>query len=278
MSTAMNIASTINNVVSSVADLMGMGHSARVMASVYPEVLKAERRYKTHAAGGFYNEYRLGPGASDGSFVATLAIGAALESHNIGSQNGKIQLMQTPVPGGADAIASDLFHQWSSLGRLTMGDGSDVGVGVWICQGTEPTKEEITRAVNRQRRWFEALVANADEIFHKTNSKAELSSMHYMAARELKVDPSKHPWMRAVFQGERRSCQFCRTDIDALAVICPNCNRVIDPAGLKALESALSEATTVTDRVVTPTMEQLSATPATHPKPPLPPPMNPVRK
>lgn len=96
---------------------------------------------------------------------------------------------------------------------------------------------EIDVALEKQRRWFQRLIENADDLWNRYHQLRLIGDMERFAAGYLKLDKE---WTRQLQEVKLATCPLCRSTVDALAVVCPQCKHIIKPeeykkAGLAAV-------------------------------------------
>jgi hypothetical protein len=99
-------------------------------------------------------------------------------------------------------------------------------------------KDKISQALAAQRLWFVALVRMADDDWQVAQRHNMISGLQRIAARELKL---QRPWLLDIEEETGLpACSFCGKNLLAPnAPICPNCNRVLNPARLAEIEKGL---------------------------------------
>lgn len=108
--------------------------------------------------------------------------------------------------------------------------------------------KEIKELLEKQRRWFVALVRLADDDWQRLPRHQMISDIQRTACKELGLD---RPWLNSVPDEEKDTsdCPYCGSElINPNAPICPHCGKVHNPEKLKELENRLNPVNPVTGK------------------------------
>lgn len=133
----------------------------------------------------------------------------------------------------AKSIADDLCKQINEGAA-----GTNSFFGVFVCKGTEPTREELDSAHKRLNEYFTQCVVAADAQWSDIPSHNLISGIAKRAGRWLKLNPENHGWM-SNFQ-TMADCPACGTRIKPGVAICKACGAILDHE--KAAQYGLIEA------------------------------------
>jgi hypothetical protein len=122
----------------------------------------------------------------------------------------------------ARQIASDICNQINNNGP-----GEASFFGVFVCDGNEPTAEELTNANERLRKYFSLCVAAADSQWSANPRHDLISGVAKRGARWLKLNSEDHGWM-SNFQ-VMADCPACGTRIKPGVALCRSCGAILDP-------------------------------------------------
>ncbi len=142
-------------------------------------------------------------------------------------------------PISARDIAEDLAREINSDG------GESSYFGVFVCEGTVPSNEELADARERLAQFYASLVNAADKQWERTHNVAFISDLERRAARELRLEKewSYEPTMR-------NECPACGERLRPNVAVCRTCGAVLDRAkaaqwGLVAAEASQRAADTI---------------------------------
>ena len=121
----------------------------------------------------------------------------------------------------ARQIAEDICKQINGNGP---GDASFFGV--FVCAGSEPTKQELESAQRRLDNYFKQCIAAADSQWSNIPRHDLISGVAKRGARYLKLNPEDHGWM-SNYQ-EMTDCGACGTRIKPGVAICKACGAILD--------------------------------------------------
>lgn len=106
--------------------------------------------------------------------------------------------------------------------------------------------KEIKELLDKQRRWFVALVRLADDDWQRLPRHQMISDIQRTACKELGLN---RPWLNSVPDEEKNDCPYCGSELlNPLAPICPSCGKVHNPERLKELENKLMPPNPVTGK------------------------------
>jgi hypothetical protein len=134
-------------------------------------------------------------------------------------------------PIGAYDIADDIVKGLTSTYILPMFTEETVEkfLGLFVCNDERPTAEELKNARAKLKACDEAMVKGADTSF-ATYKNRMFTMEAAAAAKRLKIED--RDWL-SVYQ-PTKECPMCFTKLDPRAVVCKQCNFVLDPK--KAVE------------------------------------------
>lgn len=213
----------------------------RVMvASLYPLPIRYERPFKSTVGGGFHTAYTLDAAPVDSSVPVLLrangelGIGVGLIHQHMGNR----RYGTVPEEKGALGIALDFIR----YARNVPGSNGVCHPAVWICRDASgPDKEEIRLNLRAQENLARSRVIKSDDNWIK-GERQHITEFDRVLASWLRVDIKAHPWMQNDERAELKKCQFCRTDIDAQAAVCPQCSKVVDARLYRDLEAMQAAA------------------------------------
>lgn len=187
---------------------VAMGASGpRTIISVYPLPLELSLMHEGTKI------YRIDAAPKDGySKLVVLDTFATCKNFSSGA------LYPAPVP--ASVVADNLIQAWTK-GRVGTSQDSQLGPGILICAGPEPTEAEVASAKELQTAYFRKLVNDADASFSKEGS-LNISDDHRMAAEWMGTKDRK--WAQPITPAETKRCPACAEEIKAAALICRFCN------------------------------------------------------
>jgi hypothetical protein len=137
-------------------------------------------------------------------------------------------------PISARDIAEDLAREINSDG------GESSFFGVFVCEGSEPTDEELNDAHEKLITFYRSLVAAADRQWERTHQVAFISDLERRAARELRLEKD---WSYEPHQ--QMDCPACGEKLRPGVAVCRVCGAVLDRA--KAAQYGLLPAPPSTD-------------------------------
>ena len=150
----------------------------------------------------------------------------------IGARNGSIDLgdkrsLEFPIP--ARDIAADLAREINS-------DGGEASYfGVFVCEGSEPSEEELRAAHAQLDHFYRTLVASADRTWERTHNVILISDLERRAARALRLEKE---W--SYEPSERVDCPACGEKLRPGVAVCRVCRAVLNRE--KAAQFGLAEA------------------------------------
>jgi hypothetical protein len=121
----------------------------------------------------------------------------------------------------AKQIANDVCKQINENGP---GEGSFFGV--FVCEGSDPTKQELENAHNRLNAYFTQCVTAADSQWSASPRHDLISGVAKRGGRWLKLNPEDHGWMSNFTKMD--DCPACGTRIKPGVAICKGCGAILD--------------------------------------------------
>jgi hypothetical protein len=121
-------------------------------------------------------------------------------------------------PISARDIAEDLAREINSDG------GESSFFGVFVCEGSEPTDEELNDAHEKLNIFYRSLVAAADRQWERTHQVAFISDLERRAARELRLEKD---WSYEPHQ--QMDCPACGEKLRPNVAVCRVCGAVLNP-------------------------------------------------
>lgn len=118
----------------------------------------------------------------------------------------------------ARQLAEDLAREINS----DAGEGSFFGV--FVCEASEPTDEELIEARERLESFYRSLVASADRQWERTHNVVLISDLERRAAKALKLE---RDWCYEAQQ--RTECPACGEKLKAGVAVCRVCRAVLNP-------------------------------------------------
>jgi len=140
----------------------------------------------------------------------------------IAARTGSIDLgdkRTLEFPISARDIAEDLAREINADG------GESSYFGVFVCDGAEPTADELDEAHERLEIFYRSLVNSADKQWERTHSVIFISDLERRAARELKFEKE---WSYEPQQ--RVDCPACGEKLKPNVAVCRVCGAVLDRA------------------------------------------------
>ena len=126
-------------------------------------------------------------------------------------------------------IADDLAREINSDG------GEASNFGVFVCEGSAPTDEELVSAHDKLAAFHRRLVASADQQWERTHNVVLISDLDRRAARALKLDKE---WCYEPQQ--RVECPACGEKLKPGVAVCRVCRAVLNQE--KAAQFGLGKA------------------------------------
>lgn len=134
----------------------------------------------------------------------------------------------------AKAIVNDYINS-----QLAIEKGEGIVPGLFYILGEHSKldvklhfSKEITKARENQLKWFNVLVRMADDVWENSRQHKAISGMQRYAAKYLNLE---RQWL---VEPKMTKCIACRVTVEDDAVICPNCNVVLDKEEFSKLEFA----------------------------------------
>ena len=107
-------------------------------------------------------------------------------------------------------------------------------------------KGEVKELLEKQKRWYIALVQLADDDWQHAKKHQMISDIQRTAAIELGLS---RDWLMDIQDEDVRSCPFCGTGLlNPEAPICPACNKVHNPARMAELEAKFAVVNPITGK------------------------------
>lgn len=152
------------------------------------------------------------PGCKEGEPYSLMTVEDCFDKIDLGNGPGKPTF---PVPVKAEDIAKDITQDYAVL-------------GIFICAGAKPTKEELESATLVRDTYFDQLIFEADRLYEREGTKIEINELHRRAARVRGVE---RDWVYTQKpQPKTIECPSCYSPINPKAAVCPNCRAVLDYA------------------------------------------------
>ena len=109
---------------------------------------------------------------------------------------------------------------------------------IWECASVEgPSPEEIAYNMDCFQAYCNLVIQEADEWHRQRMSGKAGVPMHTERQRECaRFMLYKCDWMNNYAVNARKECQYCTSTIAAGAIICPNCNQVVDSAKMSEMK------------------------------------------
>lgn len=203
----------------------GFGFETVTIASLYWEDLVAETHLVTIDSDRKCTPFVL-PKAKDRNTPSTLVIYPRKEWRDIGM--GQRQLVVDEATS-ARVIAEDLIRRWA-LNRPF----ADIGrPAVWICEGTEPTQEEIDENLRLQIAWCKAGCDTAEAQWRVHDYEEVKMRLKLYKAMAEYIGASDYEWAKGPNIAGFKNCPVCGTQVGASAMRCQNCHEIIDAAAYK---------------------------------------------
>lgn len=104
----------------------------------------------------------------------------------------------------------------------------------------EKHKIMVIRMIQRQKRWFMNITKMADDDWRKYHQHTVISDFQRRLGEILGLDSRDHEWMSplTLLQETTKKCQFCASNVEKEAVVCPVCGNTIDAKKKHELELA----------------------------------------
>ncbi len=199
--------------------------SSVTIVSVYPMQMKANRPYGPVKGQGS-TDFILPAAPADGysKLVVEDCYQKVYYGENV-TPHERFDLIEAEVIGG------DLVNNWTTK---VVGADSGFGPGIFICEGSEPTQEELNRARSNQGTYFEYLI-NQAEMRYRSFKFDEITDTHRAAAVWMGREGVE--WLRPIRRQKVKECPLCIAQIPEQAIVCPNCHRDIAPVAHTAAPS-----------------------------------------
>lgn len=95
--------------------------------------------------------------------------------------------------------------------------------GVFVCDGEQPTAEELTQATARRDSFYQRLVSEGDVMWARGHSFREISDLHRRAAIALGVE---REW--AYVPMRMADCPACGEKVKTGVAVCKHCGAILD--------------------------------------------------
>lgn len=188
----------------------------KTVASLCPWPVWIERPHFTRC-----NKFHI-PAVPKGSAPATLTIHDDIQWGKIISAAPSVSYT---ILG--EEIAADFVLHTAKNGPFM---SEDAHAAVWMCDGTEPSKEEIERETLALRKYCGVVVEYADDLDRRRAAGEpnvpKITDRMRDACRYLDL---KRGWLTELINTST-SCVFCTKTIPAHAIKCPECNEVVNRA------------------------------------------------
>lgn len=148
---------------------------------------------------------------ADGQEYATTPIRGCKGQIDIGDKRS------IDIPISAREIAEDLAREING----DSGEGSFHGV--FVAEGSEPTKQELRDAHEKLDAFHRRLVAIADLEWERSHNPMFITDLERRAARELKLDK---PWLYD--PKPQIECPACGEKVKPGVAVCRTCRAVLD--------------------------------------------------
>lgn len=132
------------------------------------------------------------------------------------------------IPLLAEELAEAIIKDFS-IAVLARTD--DAKPGLFVVPGEWTTEEASKKFADKieeyrtyQINWFKALVRLADDDWQRTHQLKTISNLQRVAAKFLELDK---PWVDTIPE-EQKQCPACYHVVDPRAVVCYNCNCILD--------------------------------------------------
>ncbi len=209
----------------------------RTIFSVYFQKMKALRKYRSVSQrnGGYLTEFVLEPAPRDG--YTLLVVDDMAESFQFQSDAPVSDLPK--YADGPYGIAADLLQEWSGgvageeFGGPGMGicmdeDEKDASGNI-IRPATNPSERELATARRRQTTWATWNEMKANDAWVNGKRGEVIGNPLYKGCAEW-LGHGGHEWLRAPEMADAMTqCPVCNTKISGAPMLCPNCQKVIDP-------------------------------------------------
>lgn len=146
------------------------------------------------------------------------------------------------IPESAERVARAVV--WDFIRACRLAD-NDIHPGIFFVVGPPVVNQndlqrrysaEFEHAAIAQAGWFEALVKEADDMWHRFRQFRSIDALHRMAAKFTGV---KREWSIKIQAANLKACVFCTSEINDAAIVCPVCHQVVDAAGLARLQAEM---------------------------------------
>ena len=135
--------------------------------------------------------------------------------------------LKIPVP--ASELANSLVNDFIS-GCFGAFEGTYPGIYII----GDDAKSDLAKTQRAQNRWFKRLIEMADNDWALSNKPGSINRIQRHAARALGVE---REWMMEA-SDTPKFCPACTRSVPALAVVCMNCQCVLDPDRFKTMQFA----------------------------------------
>lgn len=213
--------------------------------------VKEVRMYRTKVNENYRHEYFIPAVPTRDSHPEILYV---LDAHQMEFRGSDRLPKYSPETIRAIHIAEDIVH--AATGAKSLGP-DDIRPAVWITKVQKLPRNwdlwanqdafrkeypefhaEIQAYKKREWAWCEQKMKDGD-TWHSKSMPHEINEVHRACARYIGANAAEHPWMEVTSFGAIAPCPFCGAGTSTQHPVCRNCQRVINPAMLHALEQQM---------------------------------------
>lgn len=175
--------------------------------------------------------------ASDMKVPQVLKVGTARHYVYLDQDRGHLPV-RTPSTEVANSVVQDYITSQLKVEPDCQPALFWVGGDKNALQVMKEHSDLIANALARQSRWFTAVCRQADDDWAKYQRHTVVSDIQRKMAQILGWNPEQHAWMSPNVTSVGQRCPACGTLALMGAVVCAQCQCILDPEKYKTLQFA----------------------------------------
>ena len=155
-------------------------------------------------------------------------------------------LMTEPMPTDSDQCTWNMQDEGRYFANELLGVGighadhsAKTHQGVFIAEGKTPTKKELAAARAALEKYMSQRVLEADQAWARGPQAAEAvirPQIHHVCAEWMNL--RDRAWLRGTDPKAQASCPMCDANVSSTAVICKECNYILNPEKYDEMKKA----------------------------------------